>query len=74
MVTKETIEILKDPLVFNNTLFDKEIISKKSIEKIYEVEHGIAKFIKENEIEGSNKKYLKLYDKILNYSYFKNKL
>lgn len=74
MVTKETIEILKDPLVFNNTLFDKEIISKKSIEKIYEVEHGIAKFIKENEIEGSNKKYLKLYDKIARFYNFANKL
>jgi len=70
----ETIKILRDPKSFEDIILNKDKVIMNSLGEIYEIEQGILKFIKESDVEGNNKKYLQLYDKIARFYNLANKI
>src|SRR5690625_819472 len=63
-MNKDIINHLRDPHTFEELILNKDGVVNTSQGKTYPFEKDILKFIDEEDIEGNNKKYLKLYNKI----------
>ncbi len=70
----ETIKLLRDPFTFEDLMVEDDYIINKYNQKTYKIEKGIIKFIEDSEIQGNNKKYLELYDKIAPFYNLANKI
>lgn len=74
MMVKEITHMLRDPHSLEDLNFSGNYVVNAHNQTMFEIENGIIKFIEKDEIEGNNKKYLELYDKIAPFYNLSNKI